>query len=204
MPHPTGVFGLGEVMTNTHRFDAAARTWDDNPHRNALTVAFTGRLQELAGGVAGVRGLEIGCGTGNVGLVLAPLMTSLAMVDSSAGMLEVLAEKIARLGIENICVVQGDILTAPMDGLAFDLAYTLMALHHVPDVPALLDRLAGCLRPGGRLCIGDLYPEDGSFHGDAHPDVHRGFDPAELGCVLADHGFDIESVEPMQIGRAHV
>jgi hypothetical protein len=42
--------------------------------------------------------------------------------------------------------------------------------------------------PGGFLVIADLYPEDGSFHGDGF-EVHNGFDPEELKDMLLKVGF---------------
>ena len=66
------------------------------------------------------------------------------------------------------------------------------------DVPGLLSRLAGTLRPGGVLAVADLEREDGSFHGDdAVP--HAGFDPAELAARVEASGL----VDTRHV-RAHV
>ena len=49
----------------------------------------------------------------------------------------------------------------------------------------LLDSLATLLKPTGILCIGDLEPEDGSFHCGTM-EVHQGFDTAELKRLVED------------------
>ena len=46
----------------------------------------------------------------------------------------------------------------------FDLVYTLMTLHHIPDTAKILGSFQALLQPGGVLCIADLDKEDGSFH----------------------------------------
>jgi hypothetical protein len=63
-----------------------------------------------------------------------------------------------------------------------------MVLHHIKDVSAMLGKFKNMLVPGGFLAIADLYTEDGSFH-DPGVEVHHGFDPEELGNLLAIHGF---------------
>jgi hypothetical protein len=71
-----------------------------------------------------------------------------------------------------------------------------MALHHVPDVTPLLNSFAALLKPRGSLCIGDLEPEDGSFHNE-DKDVHHGFDTAELKELLEDRQFQTTHCDTM-------
>ena len=44
------------------------------------------------------------------------------------------------------------------------------------------------LNPGEYLAIADLYPEDGSFHGEGFTG-HKGFDVEKLSSNLMNHGF---------------
>ena len=50
------------------------------------------------------------------------------------------------------------------------------------------------LKPGGYIAIADLYPEDGSFHGEGFTG-HKGFDTKELSDSLSKAGFKITSEE---------
>ena len=63
-----------------------------------------------------------------------------------------------------------------------------MALHHVKDIPALIGELHQLIKPGGRVTIGELETEPGTFHA---PDVvpHNGFDPYELSRLFEKGGF---------------
>ena len=45
------------------------------------------------------------------------------------------------------------------------------------------------LNPGGYIAIADLYPEDGSFHGEGFTG-YKGFDPEELSKLLLKSGFE--------------
>ena len=72
----------------------------------------------------------------------------------------------------------------------FDLVYTLMTLHHIPDTAKILGCFHSMLNPGGILCIADLDEEDGSFHSDQPTfDGHNGFDRTELSVGLEQAGF---------------
>ncbi len=73
----------------------------------------------------------------------------------------------------------------------YDVAWSSMALHHVPDLDGLLRALAGLLADGGRLAIADLDRDpDGAFHADKVDfDGHHGFDRQHLAAQLERAGF---------------
>jgi cyclopropane fatty-acyl-phospholipid synthase-like methyltransferase len=56
--------------------------------------------------------------------------------------------------VSHIC---GDALTYPIADGVFDAVVTWLTIHHIPERPRLLARLAQTLRPGGRCYIEDLY-----------------------------------------------
>ncbi len=70
----------------------------------------------------------------------------------------------------------------------FDIVYSLMTLHHIPDTDGILRRFHDVLAQRGVLCIADLDTEDGSFHGDGF-DGHKGFDRATLRAKAIAAGF---------------
>jgi hypothetical protein len=77
-----------------------------------------------------------------------------------------------------------------------------MAFHHVRDVDALLQSVAGLLVDGGRLAVADLDEDpDGAFHADkAGFDGHHGFDRQRLAEQLAGAGFaDVGFVDATSI-----
>ncbi len=176
----------------TQDFDARASTWDDDPKK-------VQRAEDIARSIAqrvplneGMQGFEYGCGTGLVSFALADALGDITLADSSSGMLAVLAEKIARFGSRSggrsMQPRQLDLSTDALPPERFDIVYTAMTLHHIPDTTQVLQQFHDLLRPGGFLCIADLDAEDGSFHG-LDVDVHHGFDRAVLGAQLTHAGF---------------
>jgi ubiquinone/menaquinone biosynthesis C-methylase UbiE len=100
--------------------------------------------------------VDLGAGTGQFAIAVAPACTRVIAVDVSAVMLERLRTKVADAGLTNIEVVQAGFLSYEHQGGAADFVYSRLALHHLPDFWKVLalDRLHGILRPGGvlRLC----------------------------------------------------
>lgn len=82
-----------------------------------------------------------------------------------------------------------DLTTDPLPAERYELIYTLMTLHHVPDTTRLLRDFYTLLRPGGWLGIADLDQEDGSFHGAGFTG-HCGFDREALRAQLFSVGFN--------------
>lgn len=161
-------------------FDDKARAWDVNPvfqeraHRIAEAIAAEVPLH------AEMTVLDYGCGTGLLSFPLRDRLGPMTLADSSTGMLAVLEEKIAaHEAQEAMQSCRLDLMTDPLPAQRYDLIYTSMTLHHVPDTARILGLFHTLLKPGGYLCIADLDAEDGSFHGIEY-EVHHGFERAEL------------------------
>lgn len=101
--------------------------------------------------------LELGAGTGQFTVAIAPACKRVTAVDVSEPMLERLRDKVARLGLDNVDVVRAGFLTYGAPG-PVDLIYTRFALHHLPDFwkAAALVRLRGMLDVGGLLRLWDV------------------------------------------------
>ena len=173
----------------TSSFDARAQTWDDDPRRRKLAASIFAALAQAVPLRAEWTALDYGAGTGLLALALAARVRRVLAVDSSAGMLAVLAEK-ARAGGANVETLHADFAQDSLPAGPFDLVASAMTLHHVADVDGLLRKFFALLAPGGRIALADLDAEDGSFHGPDAPGVHHlGFDRAALARQLADAGF---------------
>lgn len=155
-------------------FDERARGWDTRERidRAASAAAAIRAAVPLA---RHQRVIEIGAGTGLLALALAPEVGSVVLTDPSSGMLEVASEKVAAAGLDNVRMFRFGLTVDPLPEERFDLAVSLMALHHVPDTDAGLAALHDVLEPGGLIALVDLDAEDGTFHSDPHAEVHHGF-----------------------------
>jgi SAM-dependent methyltransferase len=171
-------------------FDERAKEWD-TPDR-------IGRADEVAAAIEravpidrSMRAIEIGAGTGLLGLHFADRLASLLLTDPSAGMLEVADEKLRRGSLANVSTRRYELVADPLPGRDFDLLVSLLVLHHVKDTAGAFRAAHDLLAPGGRLALADLDTEDGSFHSpDAEGIHHHGFDRHELETLAREAGFD--------------
>jgi 2-polyprenyl-3-methyl-5-hydroxy-6-metoxy-1,4-benzoquinol methylase len=104
-------------------------------------------------------------------------------------MLDVLAAKIAAAGVSNMTPLRLDLTADPLPASRFDVIFSLMALHHIPDTEGILRQFHAILNPGGWLAVSDLDAEDGSFHTDGNADVHLGFERGALQSLAQSAGF---------------
>lgn len=169
-------------------FDDRAATWDDDPVKveRAETVARAIRREVPLDGTT--RLLEYGAGTGLVTQALRDAVGPVTLADPSQGMREVIRTKVDAGVLHDARVWDLDLAVQPAPDERFDAVVTVMAMHHVPDIDAVLAGFADLLVTGGHLCIADLDREDGSFHGEGF-EGHRGFDRARLTEQLGRAGF---------------
>jgi len=116
---------------------------------------------------------------------------SVTGADNSAGMLQVLGEKITRGGLTRMRALGLDLERDPVPSARYHLIGVSMALHHIADVDRVLRAFHQMLLPGGALCIADLDTEPGVFHNaeSAASVFHHGFDREGLKARLARIGF---------------
>ena len=178
-----------KVVLDAKHFDSKARQWDENP-------VFRERAEKIATGIRAaiplsksMTALDYGSGSGLLSFPLKDELGHITLKDTSAGMLAVAEEKIAALGVANMTTRLTDLTAEPLPGERYDLIYSSMTLHHIPDTNAILKTFHHLLNPGGWLCIADLDKEDGSFHG-IEVDVHHGFDRDELAAKLGAAGYE--------------
>jgi ubiquinone/menaquinone biosynthesis C-methylase UbiE len=184
-------------------FDTKARQWDDNPVFQERGLKIAQAIRQAVPLHPQMRALDYGCGTGLLSFPLQDELGAILLADSSGGMLDVVSEKIATQGVTHMTPVKLDLLIDPPPAQRFDLIYTSMTLHHVPDTGRILRIFHDLLQPGGTLCIADLDQEDGSFHGP-EVDVHHGFDRADLSRRAAQAGFaDVQFQTVFSIAKEH-
>ena len=110
--------------------------------------------------------VDIGAGTGQFTLAVAPMCERVVAVDVSPVMLEGLRARVEAAGLANVEVVPAGFLSYEHHGPPADFVYSRYALHHLPDFwkGVALARIRRMLRPGGVLRLRD---------------VVYGFDPGE-------------------------
>ena len=110
---------------------------------------------ELAGDVAGLRVLDIGCGDGDLALDMARRGAHVTGIDASPEMIEA-ARARAQRGGADIAFEVATAQSLPFAGEEFDLVLAVTILCFVGDAAPVFHEIARVLRPGGRLVIGEL------------------------------------------------
>jgi tRNA (cmo5U34)-methyltransferase len=174
-----------------NEFDVRATEWD-TPQRVTLAQRMVDEISEKVDLNASMDVMEYGCGTGLVGLQLLEKVKSVTFLDTSSGMLNILASKIGQKELQHAHVYNVDLSVDVEFTGEYDLIVTSMTLHHIVDSRAIVRRFAGLLKPGGQLAIIDLVSEDGSFHGDNF-DGHNGFDVERLCAMFREEDLRVVS-----------
>jgi tRNA (cmo5U34)-methyltransferase len=183
-----------------NNFNQRAQTWDNNPMHAERSAAIAENLIKRIPVKPEMIALDFGAGTGILSFMLANRFRSITMMDSALGMVSVMQDKVKEQGFANLKPVLFDLVKNVYETETFDCLFTQMVLHHISDIDGIFSRFYTVLRPGGYVAIADLYPEDGSFHGDSF-DGHFGFDVIELTEKLERAGFKDVSTESCFIYR---
>jgi 2-polyprenyl-3-methyl-5-hydroxy-6-metoxy-1,4-benzoquinol methylase len=115
----------------------------------------TRRLLEDAGITAGMKVLDVGCGAGDVSLLLAELVGphgSIVGVDSNPAILETARQRVRAAELSTVSFVNGDIMTIALDD-DVDAVVGRLILVHAQDPVALLRRVSTQVRPGGLVAF---------------------------------------------------
>jgi ubiquinone/menaquinone biosynthesis C-methylase UbiE len=170
-------------------FDERAAEWD-TPARRQRAQAVARAIRASGVLVPTARTIDLGAGTGLLGIELASAVLEVVLADPSDGMLEVARQKVAALGLSNVRPIRFDLLADPPPDEPLDIAVSLLMLHHLPDTGAALGAIYRLLVPGGWLALADLDTEDGSFHDpDAEGIYHHGFERTALADLARGEGF---------------
>jgi ubiquinone/menaquinone biosynthesis C-methylase UbiE len=169
-------------------FDSRAREWDNNPIHWERSEAIAQNLLEMIPVSPNMKALEYGAGSGILSFLLSNKFSEVTLMDNSKEMVTVMHEKVQSSKIKNLKPLLFDMEHSDYHARKFDCVFSQMVLHHVTDTEQLLNKFYQILSPNGYLAIADLYPEDGSFHGEGFTG-HKGFDVADLQAVLERIGF---------------
>ncbi|NNC93578.1 MAG: metalloregulator ArsR/SmtB family transcription factor [Acidimicrobiia bacterium] len=138
---------------------------------------------------------DLGTGSGQMSLHLAPFVERIIAVDESEAMLHTAR---ARLATEsNIDVRAGRLEALPIADGELDAAMLVLVLHYLPDPAAAILEATRALTVGGRILIVDMLPHDRSEYQRSMGHLWLGFDPDEIGEWLTAAGFDPPIVSPL-------
>jgi len=168
-------------------FDGKALEWDNNPVHIERSEAIARSLLNTVPLNKSMHALEFGAGTGLLSFLLKDQFSSITLMDTSGEMINVIRTKMTHQQITHMTPVDINLETEDFSG-EFDIIYCQMVFHHVMNLEVVIEKFFRLLKPGGYVGIADLYPEDGSFHGEGFTG-HNGFDVQWLSDKLNTAGF---------------
>ena len=139
-------------------WNARAQSWDHGAGNNPGLVKVVERVIAEAQPSAGMTVIDIGCGSGQLTLRVAPLVERIVGVDISKAMIDLLEHNAAEAGLTNVEGIAMALEHLEIEEASVDLVISNYVLHHLRDrdKAAAVVAAARWLKPGGRLVIGDM------------------------------------------------
>lgn len=180
-------------------FDEVAMTWDDS-RRCARAQVLASAIQEAWGGTQRAV-LDFGCGTGLLTFALSPYASACYGYDTSLEMQRIFRTKMEMYKTKNVQLITAE----EMKERTFDVIFSSMVFHHIPDIRKEIIGLRRLLAPDGLFVVIDLDKDDGAFHRDEPGfNGHNGFDRNELQCIVKSCGFQWVSIRTVYQGSRPV
>jgi ubiquinone/menaquinone biosynthesis C-methylase UbiE len=178
------------MTAEKRNFDNAAATWDENPGRVKINHDIGSAILKQNILTPDMDVLDFGCGTGLLTVRLQPFVRSVTGIDSSAGMLNVLNDKIVKLNLPNVKTMLVDMEKGQKLTGSYHLVLCSLTLHHIPEIKPVLAQFNQVIAPRGYLCVADLDLDEGQFHEDKTGVFHAGFDRKVMRQHLLEAGFE--------------
>lgn len=177
-------------MDEDDGWDSYADGWDQDEAARAYAKAAFASLQDVVDGsdvrLERAKVIDFGCGTGLLTERLVPLVATIDAVDTSAAMLAVLDEKIARNDWTTVSTGTEPPTTAP-----YDLIVCSSVCSFLEDYPGTVVALASLLGPGGLFVQWDWERFDGDDHGLGRGEIVDALTRAGLDRVAVATAFDV-------------
>ena len=174
-------------------FEDAAGQWDKL--REELYGSRFGTMAHLALMPDEWTIADLGCGTAQSAVELAPHARRIIGVDNSTAMLKAARQRAQPYG--NIDLRQGELEALPIDDGECDAALMLLVLVYVDEPAVVLAEAHRVLRPGGRVVIADLLAHDRDEFRRRMGQRVNGFTETQLAQMLDAAGFERVRCQPV-------
>ncbi|MDH4144762.1 MAG: methyltransferase domain-containing protein [Acidimicrobiia bacterium] len=104
--------------------------------------------------------LEVACGAAHQSEVVAPRVRQVVGIDLTPDLLGAGAARLARAGVTNVLLQEGEAGRLPFLDASFDLVFCRFAVHHFDEPLGRLAEMVRVCRPGGRVVVIDMISPD--------------------------------------------
>lgn len=137
---------------------------------------------------------DLGCGTGNVAELLAPVVAKVIAVDQSQPMLDAAGRRLeGSPTASRVDLREGSLEALPIDDGEVDAVCCSLVLHHVDDPAAAVREMRRVLRSdrgGGVALVIDMVEHARAEYRHTMGHRHLGFGPESVRELMKDAGFD--------------
>jgi ubiquinone/menaquinone biosynthesis C-methylase UbiE len=146
---PSADYVLGGTETELNRLRAQAEEYEASARwlLDAIGIRPGSRILDVGCGPIGILGLlseKVGPKGEVVGLEREPRFVELAR------------REVARLGLQNVKIVEADALNNGLDNDSFDLVHERLVMVNVPERQKLLSEMLRVTAPGGTIALEDI------------------------------------------------
>lgn len=184
-------------------FDAHAAEWDEMRSLHIAESKVEAAIRAaLSGGIG--RLVDIGTGTGRmIELFGAEAHTAIG-IDRSPEMLRLARTKLARAGLANAELRQGDMYALPLPDGSADVVIIHQVLHYAQQPEAAIAEAARLLKPSGRLLVVDFGPHEKEELRTRHAHTRLGFADEQMAFWYAGAGLQSDEVQHLEGGELTV
>jgi ubiquinone/menaquinone biosynthesis C-methylase UbiE len=112
-------------------------------------------ILDVIGPAAGLRVVDVGCGDGQLALLLAQAGADVHAIDPDTDMMEAARRNLAAASVR-VALAEGRVEALPYRNDSFDVVLAVTVLCLVQDPQGAVTEMARTVRPGGRLILGEL------------------------------------------------
>jgi ubiquinone/menaquinone biosynthesis C-methylase UbiE/DNA-binding transcriptional ArsR family regulator len=132
---------------------------------------------------------DLGCGTGQLSVMVAPYVSRVVAVDESVEMLSAARRRLSVFRHGEVDLREGRLESLPVASGTLDAAVLSLVLHYVPAPDRALSEAARVLRDGGRVLIVDMVAHDRREYRETMGHLWPGFTEAQIADWLRRAGF---------------
>ena len=153
------------------------------------------------------RVLDVAAGTAHLSRAIAPHVREVVAIDMTPEMLEEARKEIAKSGLHNVWLEEGDAQNLPYQDNSFDMVVSRLALHHFEEPEVQLGEMVRVCKPDHMVGIIDLVSPDDEALIECYNHLERLRDPshttaltrAQLINIMEGAGLSINQIDMRDI-----